>query len=127
MEKKWFYELLALACQVQLIDNIILPWDHFLMEFTLFSRKICFTAIYAVLSRNLFCRSLRIFCVETMYDQNVVRGEKMTNIMYGKTHSGLFKASGESFLQKQNKNISGHRHVTTTIMSMMKKWGDGQI
>ena len=52
------------------------------MEFTLFSRKICFTAIYAVLSRNLFCRCLRTFCVETTYGQNVVRGEKMTNIMY---------------------------------------------
>ena len=52
------------------------------MAFTLFSCEICFAAIYAVLSRNLFCRSLRTFCVETTYGQNVVRGEKMTNIMY---------------------------------------------
>ena len=75
--------MLALSCQVKLIDNIILPWDLFLMEFTLFCCQICFATIYAVLSRNLFCRSLRTFCVETTYDQNVVRGEKMTNIMYG--------------------------------------------
>ena len=52
------------------------------MEFTLFCRKICFAAIYAVLLRNLFCRGLRTFCVETNHGQNVVRGEKMTYIMY---------------------------------------------
>ena len=74
--------MLALACQVRWIDNIILPWDLFLMELMLFCRKICFAAIYAVLSRNLFCRCLRTFCVETNYGQNVVRGEKMTYIMY---------------------------------------------
>ena len=75
--------MLALACQVRLFDNIILPSDLFLMEFTLFCCKICFAAIYVVLSQNLFCRSLRTFCVETTYGQNVVLGEKMTNIMYG--------------------------------------------
>jgi len=79
----WFHELLALAYQVKLFDNIILMWDLFSMAFTLFSCKICYAAIYAVLSRNLFCRSLRTFCVETTYGQNVVLGEKMTNIMYG--------------------------------------------
>ena len=52
------------------------------MEFTLFCRKICFASIYAVLLRNLFCRGLRTFCVETNHGQNVVRGEKMTYIMY---------------------------------------------
>ena len=52
------------------------------MEFTLFCRKFCFAAIYAVLLRNLFCRGLRTFCVETNHGQNVVRGEKMTYIMY---------------------------------------------
>ena len=52
------------------------------MEFTLFCRKICFAAIYAVLLRNLFYRGLRTFCVETNHGQNVVRGEKMTYIMY---------------------------------------------
>ena len=56
------------------------------MEFTLFCRKICFAAIYAVLLRNLFCRGLRTFCVETNHGQNVVRGEKMTYIMYGYTN-----------------------------------------
>ena len=52
------------------------------MDFTLCCPKICFAAIYAVFSRNLFCCGLRTFCVETNYGQNVVRGEKMTNIMY---------------------------------------------
>ena len=82
--------LLALACQVKLIDNMILPWDHFLMEFTLFCRKICFAAIYAVLLQNLFCRGLRTFCVETNHGQNVVRGEKMTYIMYGLQETNPF-------------------------------------
>ena len=72
----WFHELLALAYQVKLFDNIILMWDLFSMAFTLFSCEISFSAIYAVLSQNLFCRSLRTFCVETTYGQNVVRGEK---------------------------------------------------
>ena len=70
-----FYVLLALGGQVKLIDNIILPFDVFLMDFTLYCPKICFAAIYAVLSQNLFCCGLRTFCVETNYGQNVVRGE----------------------------------------------------
>ena len=56
-------ELLALACQVKLIDHIIhtvLLWDICLMEYTLFcqksillrytlfSRETCFVAIYAL-------------------------------------------------------------------------------
>ena len=32
-----------------------------LSQLTLFCYKICFVAIYAVLSRNLFCRDLRPF------------------------------------------------------------------
>ena len=34
------------------------------MVFVLFCCKICSVAIYAVLSRNIFCRDLRTFCVE---------------------------------------------------------------
>ena len=41
----YFYEVLALACQVKLIDNIILPYDLFLMEFTMFCRETCFVAV----------------------------------------------------------------------------------
>ena len=41
-----------------------------------------FFAIYAILSQNLLCCNLRIFYVEKNWAQNVVRGEKMTNIMY---------------------------------------------
>ena len=42
--------------------------------------------MYAVLSRNLFCRGLRTFCVEANYGQNVVHGEKMTYFMYAPTN-----------------------------------------
>ena len=54
-----------------------------------------FVAIYAVLSRKLFCRDLRAFvakivlsrfthfCVEKNWTQNYICGEKMTNIRYG--------------------------------------------
>ena len=38
---------------------------------------------YAVLSQKLFCSNLRTFYVETNKAQNFVRGENMTNIMYG--------------------------------------------
>ena len=52
--------MLALACQVKLIDNIISPWDLFswnlpyflvksvLLQFTLFCRETCFVAIFAL-------------------------------------------------------------------------------
>ena len=75
------------------------------MEFTLFSRKICFAAIYAVLSRNLFCRNFRTFCVETTYGQNVVRGEKMTNIMYDESVPS-FSISGKDY-----DGHIGHVHI----------------
>ena len=38
--------------------------------------KICFVAIYAVLSRNLFCRDLRASCVEKNWTKNCACGEK---------------------------------------------------
>ena len=48
----------------------------------LFCCKICFVAIYAVLSRNLFCHDLRAFRVEKNWTKNCACGEKKTNIRY---------------------------------------------
>ena len=52
-----------------------------LLPCMLFCRKICSFEIYAVLLQNLF---LRTFDAEKNLAKNVVHGEKMTNIMYGK-------------------------------------------
>ena len=66
-----------------------------MIYFTLFCREIFFDGIYIVLLQNpfywnsccllrdLFCRNVRTFCVETNYAQDFVRGKEMTNIMYG--------------------------------------------
>ena len=53
-----------------------------LLPCMLFCREICSFEIYAVLLQSLFCCDLRTFCVETIYAQYFVRGEKITNIMY---------------------------------------------
>ena len=65
-----------------------------MISFTMFCREIFFDGIDTVLLQNrfdcnsccllrdLFCRDLRFFCVETNYAQDFVRGKKMTNIMY---------------------------------------------
>ena len=47
-----------------------------------FCCKICSFEIYTVLFKNLFCRALRTFYVEKNLAKNIVRGEKMTNIVY---------------------------------------------
>ena len=52
-----------------------------LSQFMLFFRKICFVAIYAVLSRNLFCRNLRAFAYRKI-ETKIVAVEKRTNIWY---------------------------------------------
>ena len=75
------------------------------MEFTLFCRNICFAAIYAVLSQNLFCCGLRTFCVETNYGQNVVNEDKITNIMYALSLDGQ---GGQKFGQVWKKNYLLH-------------------
>ena len=53
-----------------------------LSQFMLFSCKICFVTIYAVLSQNLFCRDLCAFAWRKVETKNCVCGEKRTNIMY---------------------------------------------
>ena len=91
------------------------------MEFTLFCRKICFAAIYAVLSRNLFCRSLRTFCVETTYGQNVVRGEKMTNIMYVcLLKDGVKEQAGDVKFIRRKKVIFEFTSKTLTLEKRIK-------
>ena len=77
---------------------------------TLFCPEIVFDGIYTVSLQNpfdcnsccllldLFCRDLCTFCAETNYAQDFIRGEKMTNIMYGwLVHITHFN--------KQNKNV----------------------
>ena len=90
------------TCQVKLIDNMILPWDNFLMEFTLFCRKICFAAIYAVLSQNLFCR-------ETCFVAKPVLS-RFTHFLFGET---CFVAVYALFVWRQH---------TAKMLSVEKKW-----
>ena len=53
-----------------------------LLHFKLFCcKKLCFLAIYAVLSQIGFWRFTHI-CVEKILAKNSVRGEKMTNMRY---------------------------------------------
>ena len=67
-------------CYVEKFREIV----HVEKCFRLFCCKICFVAIYAVLSQNLFCRDLRAFYVEKKIDPKIVLLEKKnTNIRYG--------------------------------------------
>ena len=52
------------------------------MVFVLFCRKICSVAIYAVLSRHLFCCDLRTFYVRQIKPKICSVEEKITNMMY---------------------------------------------
>ena len=54
-------------------------WSHFSCGKISFV-EICLVAIYAVFSQNLFCRDL--LSMWRKKAQNVVRGEKMINILY---------------------------------------------
>ena len=56
-----------------------------LSQFMLFCRKICFVAIYAVLSQNLFGCDLRAFAWRRSWTKNSVCGEKRTNMRYAQT------------------------------------------
>ena len=85
------------------------------MEFTLFCRKICFAAIYAVLLRNLFCRGLRTFCVETNHGQNVVRGEKMTYIMYVFTRNVVFQTTKKTTTETKDNDKKDNDNIGKSI------------
>ena len=57
-------------------------WRIFYAVFAVLSEKYSSVAIYVTLLRNLFCRNIRTFYVEKNRAKNLVRGEKMTNIMF---------------------------------------------
>ena len=57
-----------------------------LQQYTLFGRKICFVAIYAVLLLNLSCRDLRAFAWRKNKTKNCVCGEKGQISGMAKTH-----------------------------------------
>ena len=80
----WFYELLALTCQVirWYVSHCFVVISFFDGIFTVLLQNPFYCNSWCLL-RDLFCRNLRTFCVETNYVQDFVRGEKMTNIMYG--------------------------------------------
>ena len=56
--------------------------EFFYAVFAALSEKYSSVAIYITLLRNLFCRNIRTFYVEKNIAKNLVRGEKMTNIMF---------------------------------------------
>ena len=55
--------------------SVMLRNDISLLQTMLFCCKNFFVAIYAVLSQNLFCRDLRVFCVEENLTKNCACGE----------------------------------------------------
>ena len=122
----WFHELLALACQAnRWYKSHRFAARYLLMKFTVICRIFCFIVINAVLSQNFFCRNLHTFCVEKNYTQNFVRGEKMTNIMYGHTLLFIWISVWQKFIFPSTPHFFLHgftKPLTDSPAKVVKIW-----